>query len=152
MRSTSIRLKGVVCGIAHGTARARNEKIAGLLFRSLPVIRGFDLGTLNIQVTFPPALKIKRLTSPVKTVVLIPKTKYAWRKRPLKAEKITFLPVVFSIAGKVPERKGFLYLASRSSRPRRGVLELMSRENLKGTYGVGDGDEVAITILNEESP
>ncbi len=147
MRETPTKITGAVCGVAHGTARVRNEKIAPLLVSALPALEGFDLGTLNIRLTSPPALKIAKLTSPARTVISVPKTEYSWRKRPLKAEKIAFLPVLFSIEGKVPEERGFLYVASRSSRPRKGILELMARKNLRERHGVEDGDPVTIEII-----
>lgn len=144
-----MKIIGTVTPVAHGTARVRNEKIAPLLYRHLPELKGFDLGTLNLRVTHPVSLKIKKLFSPAQTVVPVPKTEYSWRKKPLRAEKIRFIPVAFSSGGKISREKGFLYIASRSSRPRKGILELMSRENLRNKYGIEDGDEVEIEVMTK---
>ena len=143
-------IRGLVSGEAHGTARARNAAIAERLYDVLPGLRGFDLGTLNVAAISPPDLKIARLEGPGRVSVEVPETRCEWRKRPLKAETISFLPVEFSVPGKVSLRAGYLYLASRSSRPRRGILELMSRENLRQTYGVEDGDEVEVFLASPE--
>ena len=146
MRSMPVVISGVVTGVAHGTAKARNEKIAPLLYARLPELKGFDLGTLNVQALSPRGLKIAKLSSPDQSVVRVPRTEYEWRKRPLRAETIAFVPVKFTVEGKVKRLGGYLYLPSRSSRPRRGILEIMSRDNLKQTYGVKEGDVVVIEL------
>jgi len=144
-----MKIIGTVTPVAHGTARVRNKKIAPLLCRYLPELGEFDLGTLNLRVVHPPSLKIRKLFSPARTVVPVPKTTYRWRKRPIRAEKISFIPVIFSSGGKIVREEGFLYIASRSSRPRKGILELMSRKNLRKEYGIEDGDEVEIEVMTK---
>jgi 3-deoxy-D-manno-octulosonic-acid transferase len=139
-------IRGKVSTSAHGTARARNAPIADLLYRALPDLRGYDLGTLNVELVAPAGLKIKALDGPGRVAVSVPQTRYEWRRRPIPAEKIAFLPIEFSLPGRVSRRPGYLYLPSGSSRPEKGILELMSRENLRGTRGVKDGDAVEIFL------
>lgn len=139
-------IRGRVSGQGHGTARARNDRIAERLYRAIPDLRGYDLGTLNVDLSEPSGLGIAALDGPGRIEVDVPRTSYPWRRRAIRAERIVFLPVEFSLPGRVSRRRGYLYLPSRSSRPSRGILELMSRENLRAAGGVESGDAVEIYL------
>lgn len=139
-------IRGRVSAQGHGTARARNDRVAERLYRALPDLRGYDLGTLNVDLSEPAGLEIAALDGPGRVEVKVAKTSYPWRRRAIRAERIVFLPVEFSLPGRVSRRRGYLYLPSRSSRPSRGIMELMSRENLRATGGVESGDAVEIYL------
>lgn len=139
-------IRGRVSAQGHGTARARNSGIAERLCRALPDLCGYDLGTLNVDLVSPAGLRIATINGAGRVAVRVPKTRYEWRRRPLPAETIVFLPVEFSVSGRVSRRPGYLYLPSGSSRPSLGMLELMNRENLRAVYGVESGDNVEIIL------
>ena len=144
--SEDLKIQGVISEIGHGTAEKRNKKIAEIFYRRLPELREFYLGTLNIRLIEPADLNIKRISSVREVAFPIPKSAYSWRKRPLRPETITMIPVYYSGKDITGEKPGFLYLASRSSRPRKGILELIAPEHLKEKHGLRIGDRMEIRI------